>query len=184
MKGRIYSIVDPNHRTNVTRVNMWRTGLRIIADHPIVGIGDIGTETVWNQYSDPGWQWEGHLHNNLIMWFVTLGVIGFAALVALFVKIWLIVKKIEQRLRNDWFSGSLALGGLAALVGFHINGLFEWNFGDAEIITLIWAIIGLILTADKIAKIYIICRMSLSVIIITLNEEQKHRGVPGVGFLG
>lgn len=152
IKERIYSIVDPNHPANVSRVNMWRTGLRIIKDHPIVGIGDIGTETVWDQYSDPGWQWEGHLHNNLIMWFVTLGGIGFTALVALFVKMWLVIKKIEKRLRLDWFSGSLALGGLAVLIGFHINGLFEWNFGDAEIITLIWAIVGLILTADKIAQ--------------------------------
>jgi O-antigen ligase len=150
IQGRFLSIFDPGHPANVSRVNMWKTGLRIIMDHPLVGIGDVGTETVWDRYSDPGWQWEGHLHNNLIMWAVTLGLAGFLALVALFVKIWLEFAAIERELRTDWFGGSLALGGMAVLAGFHINGLFEWNFGDAEIITILWAITGLVLAAERL----------------------------------
>jgi O-antigen ligase len=129
---------------------MWKTGLRIMKDYPVFGIGDVGSETVWNKYSDPGWTWEGHLHNNIIMWFVTLGSVGAAVIIGLFVKMWLVMSRIERRIRSDWLGGSLALGGLAVLVGFQVNGLFEWNFGDAEIITLVWAVLGLILAADRL----------------------------------
>jgi len=151
IRERIYSVIDPNHPANVARVHMWMTGVKIFIDHPIVGIGDVGTETVWNQYAQPGWEPEGHLHNNIIMWVVTLGLVGLVVLVALFVRIWLVMSQIEKKLRDHWFHGSLALGGLAVLVGFHVNGLFEWNFGDAEIISLVWAILGLILAAEKIS---------------------------------
>jgi O-antigen ligase len=131
---------------------MWKTGVRIIEDHPLFGIGDVGTETVWNRYSDPGWTWEGHLHNNLIMWLVTLGAVGCTVIVWIFVRMWRVFSRIERKFRDDWLAGSLALGGLAVIVGFQVNGLFEWNFGDAEIITLMWAILGLVLVADNVIR--------------------------------
>jgi O-antigen ligase len=149
IKGRIYSIVDPHHPSNAPRVHMWETGLKIFRDYPVFGIGDVGVETVWDRYSDPAWAPEGHLHNNLIMWLATIGIVGFSALVALFVKLWMVVRRIAKRHAGDWFVSSIALGGLAMMAGFHINGLFEWNFGDAEIITLVWAIVGLILASEK-----------------------------------
>lgn len=152
VKERVYSIVDPSHPSNVGRVNMWNTGLRVVQDHPLFGIGDVGTETIWNQYSDPGWEWEGHLHNNIIMWLVTLGAFGFAILVALFTKLWLVAWNTQRTLRDDWLGSSLAVGMLAVLVGFHINGLFEWNFGDTEIITIVWALTGLTLAAQRLAS--------------------------------
>ncbi|MCZ6776889.1 MAG: O-antigen ligase family protein, partial [Ignavibacteria bacterium] len=151
IKERIYSMVDPYHPNNVTRLHMWETGLSMFLDHPIVGIGDIGTEQLWDWYAQPGWQPEGHLHNNLLMWLVTLGIVGFFALVALFVKIWMVIARIERSARGDWFRGSLALGGLAVLAGFHVNGLFEWNFGDMEIIMLVWAVVGLVLASEKVS---------------------------------
>ena len=148
---RMYSLVDPYHPDNISRLHMWTTGLRAFADHPLFGVGDVGMETIWSQYADPGWGTEGHLHNNVMMWLVTLGIVGCAVLVALFVKIWIVVWRAQKRLREDWFAGSLALGALAVLAGFHVNGLFEWNFGDAEIIMLVWAIVGLVLAALKLA---------------------------------
>jgi hypothetical protein len=30
-----------------------------------------------------------------------------------------------------------------------VNGLFEWNFGDTEIIMLIWAVLGLVFAATR-----------------------------------
>ena len=152
VNNRIYSIFDPNHPMNVTRVHMWKTGWKIFLDHPLVGIGDIGTETVWDQYADPGWVKEGHLHNNIIMWMVTLGVVGTIALIALFVKIGMFLYSIVKKYGDDWLTSSLALGGLAVIVGFQVNGLFEWNFGDTEIITVVWAIVGLNIAASKIVQ--------------------------------
>jgi hypothetical protein len=38
------------------------------------------------------------------------------------------------------------------MAGFHVAGLFEWNYGDAEILMLVWAVIGLLLAADRAAR--------------------------------
>jgi O-antigen ligase len=149
--ARFYAIVDPYHPHNLSRLHMWRTGWRCFLDHPVVGIGDIGTETIWDEYAEPGWGPEGHLHNNIVQVAVTLGLVGLAALVAFFIKAWLAVARVHKRLRDDWFGGSLALGTLAVMAGFHTAGLFEWNFGDAEISMLIWATLGLTLAMDRVA---------------------------------
>ena len=151
IRGRMTSIFDVTHSNNLTRVNMWKTGWRMFLDHPLIGIGDMGTEQLWDRYSEPGWTPEGHLHNNLLMWLVTMGLAGFLVLVSLFVAIWMRLWKLEAQLKDDWLFGSLLLGGLGVLAGFHINGLFEWNFGDAEIMMLIWGITGLSLAAGRIA---------------------------------
>jgi O-antigen ligase len=152
MKDRMLSMFDPYHPTNITRLNMWEVGWKMFLDHPLLGIGDIGTEQIWDRYSEPGWTPEGHLHNNLVMWLATLGILGFASLVALFATIWRTVAAIERSTHGDWLLGSVTLGGLAVFAGFHVNGLFEWNFGDAEIIVLFWSTVGLSLAAGRIGK--------------------------------
>lgn len=151
MRERMSSIFDPSHPTNVSRVRMWETGLKMFKDHPLVGVGDIGIEQVWPQYAPPENEPVGHLHNNMMMWLVTLGSIGLIVMVALFAILWVVAMKIEKRLHANWFLGSVALGCLATMAGFHVNGLFEWNFGDAEIIMIVWAITGMTFAADNIA---------------------------------
>jgi len=148
---RITSSFDVTHSNNLTRVHMWKTGWKIFLDHPVFGIGDIGTELLWDRYADPGWSPEGHLHNNEIMWLVTLGSVGFLILMSLFVMIWMRLWRIERRLHGDWLYGSLSLGSLGVLTGFHVNGLFEWNFGDAEIMMVLWGITALVLVSERIA---------------------------------
>jgi O-antigen ligase len=152
MRERMSSTFNPYHYNNITRLQMWTTGVKIFLDNPIVGVGDIGIEQVWPQYAPPDWKPAGHLHNNLIMWAVTLGGVGLVVLVALFAKIWMVVRHIEKRLHGNWFGGSLALGALAVHAGFHVNGLFEWNFGDAEIIIIVWTITAFALAADTVLK--------------------------------
>ena len=79
--ARIESMFDPHHPLNATRLVMWKAGWEAFLDHPLVGVGDIGMETIWDRYAEPGWDSEGHLHNNLLMWAVTLGSLGLAVLV-------------------------------------------------------------------------------------------------------
>ena len=40
-RNRLASIYDPYHETNIERMNIWRTGFKILADHPLFGVGDI-----------------------------------------------------------------------------------------------------------------------------------------------
>ena len=151
--NRAKSIIDPSDVTNHTRLVMWATGMKIFADHPILGIGDSDAHKVYVQYKSPDDQEPGgHLHNNFVMLLVTLGVVGFSVVCAMFVKILRVEYLAFKTTAVDWLASSVALGSFAAFVGFLVNGLFEWNFGDHEIMVLIWFSLGLTLAAEKLFK--------------------------------
>jgi O-antigen ligase len=149
--GRLTNLVDLNHPENVTRVMMWRSGLRIFAEHPFVGVGDIDLGDLMRQHADPGYPGEwGHMHNTPLQILVTLGVVGFVAVAALFVAIAAAEWRVYRRVRDDWFLGSVTLGALAVFAGLQVNGLTEWSFGDQEIAVLFWITVGMALAAGRV----------------------------------
>ena len=147
---RATSIVDPNDPTVASRLTMWSTGLKIFADHPLLGIGDVDVHEAYARYKSPGdEEFGGHLHSNYVQLLVTLGSFGFVVVMALFLRILTTEFQKFRQWRSDWLFGSLSLGSLSVFVGFLVAGLFEWNFGDHEIMTLVWATVGLSLVGDR-----------------------------------
>jgi putative inorganic carbon (HCO3(-)) transporter len=153
VQERIKSIVDLHHPENASRVMLWNAGLKIFADHPIVGVGDIDLHELIVRYSPPGSDlpW-GHLHNVLLQLLVTLGAVGFGAVVVMFVQILITEWSVYKKVKEDWMSGSFVLGTLAVSVGFHINGLTEWSFGDQEVVLLFWTTLGLTLAMGRMIE--------------------------------
>jgi len=150
---RAASIFDPTLTSNVARLHMISTGWRMFLDYPVFGTGDIDLKSLYVTYTEPiDFAEGGHLHNNFMTLLVTLGIVGFTAVMALFVKIFLLEYSIVQRLRGDWLYGTAALGCFAAYIAFHVNGLFEWNFGDHEIALLLWFTIGLALVSRNLSR--------------------------------
>ncbi|MBN2411882.1 O-antigen ligase family protein [candidate division KSB1 bacterium] len=137
-KYRVENIFNPKYESNALRLHWWKVGVKIFTDHPLVGIGDVGAGDVYRKYKDPDEKVIGHFHNNFVHIAVTLGSVGFLAF--LFMTISIFVQLIRQlkKLKSGW-----CLAALAMFAAFHVNGLFEWNFGDQEIITIIWFTIGL-----------------------------------------
>lgn len=149
--SRLQSIVDIHHPENASRLILWETGLRIFAAHPVVGVGDIDLGELLRQYAAPGYTGEwGHLHNIALHVLVTLGLVGFAAVAAMFVRIFFTEWRIYRAVRDDWFAGSVALGALAVFVGFQVNGLTEWSFGDQEVVVLLWVTVGFALAVGRL----------------------------------
>jgi len=143
-RNRLTSIFDPYHDTNIERFDQWRTGLKIFASHPIFGVGDIDLNKVYSEYKDPYLKQNfGHLHNNYMHFLVILGLFGFSAVIFMFVKIHLLNIKIFRAVKNIPFVSSYSLGTAGVFIGFLFSGLGEWNFGDQEIITMIWFTLGL-----------------------------------------
>ncbi|MGE5313790.1 MAG: O-antigen ligase family protein [Acidobacteriota bacterium] len=147
---RARSIVDMSHPSNYGRIHMWQTGLKIAHDYPLLGVGDTDLHVFYERYKEP-WDPEtgGHLHNNFVTLLVTLGAAGLAVVCALFVQIGLVLVRLYRAHKTDWLSGSIAAGVLAAYCAFHVNGLFEWNFGDHEVMVFLWFFIGLALAAGR-----------------------------------
>lgn len=143
-RNRLSTIFDLYHDTNFERLNIWRVGLKIFSDHPVFGVGDIDLNKTYSEYKDSYLKENfGHMHNNFVHFLVILGAVGFIAVMFLFYKILRLHLKIYKTLKDVPFLSSYALGALAVFIGFLFAGLGEWNFGDQEIITVLYFTIGL-----------------------------------------
>jgi O-antigen ligase len=141
-RERFTSIFDPAYRTNVHRLEMLEGGWRIFEEHWLIGVGPIDLSELYDEHKPPTAEFVfGHLHNNLLNIAVTLGLLGLTAFIYLFVSFFrLMSSNLDLDLpppERAWVVGSIA-----ALAGFLVNGLFEWNFADAEVVTLLYMIVG------------------------------------------
>lgn len=139
---RAKSIFDMNHLSNRSRISMWRVGFEMFRDHPLTGIGDSHIREIYVTYKTPEEASEGsHLHNNFMMILATTGIFGFICFLTFFVLIFL--KQIKFYLRNkDPLFRSLTLGSILVMISFQISGIFDWNFGDHEVVTLFFFLIS------------------------------------------
>ncbi len=150
-KDRALSSADPSHKHNIERVRMWKAGIEMMRDHPLGGVGDTDLAKWYKRYKPPeSAVTGGHLHNNLIMFGATLGIPGVLIFLVLSVKILIMEWRIARSIpKEEWLLRCTAFGCLAAYIGFHVNGLFEWNFGDTEIAMLLWMTVGLMLAVKR-----------------------------------
>ncbi len=149
--SRALSIVDLNHPSNISRINMWSTGLRMWQDRPLLGFGDIDLYDTYLTYRTPtGDEPAGHLHNNYIHLLVTTGIIGLAVVLFLFYRILRMEYRIFSNKDGEALSRTIALGAIAVFFGFMVNGIFEWNFGDHEVMVFIWFTVGLTVSAGRL----------------------------------
>ncbi|UCH64403.1 MAG: O-antigen ligase family protein [Ignavibacterium sp.] len=144
VEGRFKRIFDTHHPNNLVRFALWRAGWEIFKDYPIFGVGDIDLGLLYKKYKryfDK--ELHGHLHNNYIHILATLGLFGFIAFMFLLIKIFMINNKIYSGVKDIPSASSFALGTIGVFISFLVSGLVEWNYGDHEIITMLWFILGL-----------------------------------------
>lgn len=153
-RERVLSIADPASPWNVERVHMWSAGVRMFRDHPLTGVGIQDLHPLYMKYKDPGAKEHvGHLHSVWVQVAATMGIVGLAALVWLFVGLTRsaargLRAKLRAPPRGDRFDLALQLGVAAGLAGFALAGLFEWNLGDEELMDLLCVLVGMALAAS------------------------------------
>ncbi len=131
--------------SNAHRLCMWWTGLWISLQHFVSGVGLHALEKIYPAFRHPlaiePNQW--HLHNNFVQLGVTRGMLGLAA----FLYIFLAVYRLGFRLRaarGQGFDRGLAAGVLGAATAFLVAGLTEFNWGDSEVLMLLYMLLGLL----------------------------------------
>ena len=138
---RVLSMFDPTDPTNRDRVAMTRAGTRMIADHPLAGVGPDMVQEVYPDYRDAGAvnDTNPHLHN------VPLQIAAERGLPALAVWLWFVAVAVRELWRQFGLreSRALAAGGLAAMASMLAAGMFEYNFGDSEFLMLFLVVITL-----------------------------------------
>lgn len=143
-ESRFASTFDKYNLSNMTRLALWGAGIKIFSDHPVTGVGNIDLADLYRKYKNEyDKEIQGHMHNNFVHILVTLGVIGFAAFIFLLVKMFLLLHKLNKESKEVPFVSSYALGTMGGMTAFVVAGLTEWNFGDHEIITMVWFTLAL-----------------------------------------
>ena len=142
--ARFASIFDPHEPGNQGRLSMWRSARDIVRDHPWVGAGCQDLLSLYRRYRYPDWTFEsGHFHNNFVQIAVMTGVIGLSAFVFWHAAV------LRQLLRARRVAAgedrALAAAGLGIFTALVVSGMFDFTFGDQEVIYHTYLAVGLAL---------------------------------------
>lgn len=152
-RSRLRSIFDPYIPSNYVRVSLWKAGLKMFSEHPVFGVGDIDLAAQYKAHkSYYEKEIQGHLHNNYFHFLAILGGFGFLAVMFLIGRIILLKIKIIRTFKDEPFMSSYAMGALGCFISFLVAGLTEWNFGDHEVITMVWFVLGLDIALFRVYK--------------------------------
>jgi O-antigen ligase len=127
---RFLSIFDPNDSTNRDRVAMWKAGWAMALERPTTGQGPGAVKENYLRFKRAGAvrDWVQHLHSNPVHLAAERGFVALAAYLG-FVGA---VLRAGWKRREAW----TGLASLLACGGIFAAGLFEYNFGDTEVLWL------------------------------------------------
>lgn len=143
---RLYSTVNmTTDRSNADRVLVWQSAIKMIVDHPVVGVGPAQFKDVYNNqgYVSPeNTQKLAHTHNNVLEITTESGLLGGGALVLCF--LYLIIKELRLTI-----SGSImARMRLSVLLGVMLFGMIDYTLDESTLVKTMWFIIGILLSLD------------------------------------
>jgi O-antigen ligase len=143
-RQRVRAGWDPNDPNTRNRIELAGTAARLIGDNPWFGVGPkkVSTEALRYRGTNefPDWLYQ-HMHNNFLQIAAERGLPGLALWLWLMLRLaWdaLVAYRSAaashaERGREGLTVSMAALGCWGALM---VSGLFEYNFGDSEVLTL------------------------------------------------
>jgi O-antigen ligase len=142
---RFVSIFHPNRKldSNEFRLIAFKTGFRMIRAHPLLGIGLDETKYHFKDYLPPDAPnplpdgFYQHLHNFYLQFAAERGI------PTLLMLLWMLGRMLRDFYRalqklppGPGDERFLLQGGIAAVLGVMVSGLFEVNLGDTEVLTI------------------------------------------------
>jgi O-antigen ligase len=150
MTKRLTSAFDTQHESNRSRLIMWDVGIKIFKDYPLLGTGENEITRVYKSYKTPEFHGEGsHFHSNYIMILVTMGITGFLIYFTFWISVFSYLIR-DFRKYPDNHDKNLILGILLSAISLHVSGIFEWNFGDWEVMTVMYYLISIMFILKSI----------------------------------
>ncbi|MBI4445889.1 MAG: O-antigen ligase family protein [Acidobacteria bacterium] len=142
-RERLYSGMNVDDETTRVRIELLQTGKNMVWSRPWTGVGPRMVPRVSTEYRAnskfPDWIYQ-HLHNTPLQIAAETGLLGLGAWLLLCLA-W--VYGPIRLLRTDCLhegSGicqAQAIAAVAAVAALFVAGLFEYNFGDSEILVLL-----------------------------------------------
>jgi O-antigen ligase len=146
LRHRILTISDPREAGIQERRYMWESGLAMWRKRPVLGWGPGGVKREYERYARPEAfkKRTGHVHNTPLQILVERGVLGLAPWLLIWIGFYARAISLLRRLDHSLVrERALVVGSLAAVTGFLVGGLSEYNFGDSEVVMVAWAVMAL-----------------------------------------
>jgi O-antigen ligase len=145
---RVIERLTVSDASSIDRIYMWQAGMDMIRDKPIFGQGPNMILRVY-----PDYRWQGapnprqpHLHDNALQIAAERGLPCLAwwlwLVAVVMAEAWLAVR----RGGTDTMWGVAVLGALVAIM---VEGLFEYNFADSEVLILVLLVSALPFTLRR-----------------------------------
>ncbi|MFQ5911599.1 MAG: O-antigen ligase family protein [Nitrospinota bacterium] len=157
LKERLLLTVRFDEEASGERLRMWKSGLHMMRDYPILGIGVDMVKPIYPRYRMKGVKRPrtGHLHSNPVQ----LGVERGLPALAVWVWIWVAFFRrgggaLRGLLRQEGRSPGTELmaASLSAIAAFLAAGFFEYNFGDSEVVMMVYFLMSLPFAAARDAR--------------------------------
>lgn len=144
-RARALSSFDPHHPSNLERTYMWQAGLAMFRDHPLTGVGLEDLRVVYDRYKPPqARERAGHLHSVPIQIVASMGLVGLVAWILLYGSLFVAtLRGLRRTMAGGGIGAGLRAGVTGLLAGFLVAGLFEWNFGDEELLYPLFTLVGM-----------------------------------------
>jgi hypothetical protein len=152
---RNIGLIDAQDQSTSWREMVWKEGVQLLVSKPrhlLVGVGIDSIKGHWREWGlfDNGRQPIGHMHSNLLQLALERGIPALIVWLLLFV---LYVRTLWRLIRQHTdFNRGLALGALGGTIGFFVSGLVHYNWGDSEVVTVFYFIMGLALVVERSAS--------------------------------
>ncbi len=140
---RLQHELDPNDPNNtvLSRIPIWRAALRMIADHPVQGIGLNSFAGDLRVYAPAVRESHTHPHNLFLNFWLVLGVFGLAAY--LWVIVWF-ARAVAAGLRLGGELRPLYVGAAAALAAVLLHGLVDTTIWRNDLALQFWALAAVV----------------------------------------
>ena len=151
---RSIGFIDKQDQSTSWRELVWKEGFQLLVSKPrhlLVGVGMDSIKGHWREWGlfDNGRLPIGHMHSNLLQIALERGLpalIVWLILLGVYIRmLW----RIVRRDAIDDFSRGLAVGALGGVLGFLTSGLVHYNWGDSEVVTIVYFIMGLCLVVER-----------------------------------
>ncbi len=152
IRERAKTMVDRSYPTNSRRLILWSAGWDAFRERPLTGWGLQSMESLILERSGPAPSGHlSHFHSNVVQTAVAMGLAGLVAFTLLMAALFR-ASSAGVRVDPPSLARGIAEGSAAAVVGFLVHGFFEWNMGDSEVITTLYALVGLAIAANRLNR--------------------------------
>ena len=133
---RVTSIFNPRDISNYDRICMFKAGLTMVGERPLFGIGPDVVRHRYALYRPPSAPRYNvpHLHNSMLQLAAERGLPALASYLGLtLASMGLAWRRFRLEGGTSGPRADLWIGALLAILAFNVAGLFENNWGDAEV---------------------------------------------------